>query len=172
MDQSYKFTGEIRAAAIDHLPEMIPIFHNGQTVHFEKYPEIFCAPNNSAQIELYLRRYLDKPGFLRKQKKFGLVWLIDGKVGGYLLYQKYRSSGVFFPLNRWECFIDDIAVSPDFQNRGGASYLMNELSKELAGLPECLLSAQVWNGNEASEALFKKFGFAAQSQNFYRVTKS
>ena len=170
MDPSNKYTGEVHKASMGHLPEMIPMFRHGQIKHFEKFPEIFCAPDNLASIENYLRGFLKARRF-RKQKKFGLVWLVDGKVGGYVLYQKYQSSGIFFPQNRWQCFIDDIAVSPDFQSRKGASFLMHELSNELSNLGECMLSAQVWSGNEASEALFQKSGFVAQSQNFYRVIK-
>ena len=67
------------------------------------------------------------------------------------------------------CFVEDIVVDPLRRVRGGGTILMDYLIEELRTLGPCLVSAQVWRGNDASEALFRKYGFDDKSRHFYRV---
>jgi len=98
--------------------------------------------------------------------------MIDDSVKGYLLYQLYETNNIFYGKTRQICFVEDIAVDPDTRGLGGASMLLDYLNTKTDKLDNCLTSATIWNGNAASEKLFRKYGFADQSKAFYRQGKS
>ena len=155
-----------------HIPAMAEIFTFGQVLHHEMHKEIFCEPENQGAITSYLKSYLPPKNPFRARRKFATVWTINGGVQAYLLYQLYNTSDVFFGENRWVCYIDDIAVHPDARKQGCASALMsNLLSQQLSGVENCLVSGQVWVGNDASSALFEKFDFTDKAHTFYRYLR-
>ena len=163
--------GEIITPTEHHLSKMADIFQSGQAPHCASHPEIFCEANNRDEIINYIRGYFEPRNLLRRRgrRKFARVWVVDGEVGGYLLYQLHQTSDVFFGDKRWTCYVDDIAIDPNFQKAGGASQLMDALMEEVSGLKNCLVSGQVWRDNVASEALFRKYGFDDRSKTFFRV---
>lgn len=166
-----QINGEIVTPSDQHLSKMADIFEAGQAPHCASHPQIFCEANNRQGIISYIRGYFEPRNPLRRRgrRKFARVWIVDGEVGGYLLYQLHQTSDVFFGDERWVCYVDDIAIDPDFQKAGGASQLMDALMEEVSGLKNCLVSGQVWRDNDASEALFRKFGFDDKSKTFFRV---
>lgn len=163
--------GSVVETDVSHLQTMADIFKNGQQLHHDNFPDIFCPPADKAEIEYYLRGYLKPKNPFRTQRKFTTSWIIEDQVAGYLLYQLSNSSNVFFGKNKWHCFVDDIAIHPEYSGRGGASTLLNDLSEKLSALDNCTITAQVWRGNEASEALFKKFHFDDYSKNYICTLK-
>ena len=172
MNQSNKKNGTIAEATPSHLDAMIKIFQAGQYQHVEMVPDIFCDPDNPDEIGAYIQGYFKPRNPFHSRRKFAVGWFVDGELGGYLLYQLYSSSDIFFGQNRWVCFVSDIAISPDHQSKGGATQLMDYLVTEKAGpLKNCIISGQVWKGNDASSGLFRKFGFDVRSENFFKIIK-
>ena len=163
--------GEVVEMGHHHLEPMADIFKSGQWHHNKAFPNIFCEPNDHDEIVRYLRGFLKPKNPFQTRRNFSLVWTVDDEARGYVLYQLYRSSNVFFGRARWTCFVDDIAIDSAFRGRGGASMLMETLIKKVETLPNCVVSGQVWKKNDASEALFRKFGFSDEAKTFYRTIK-
>jgi len=153
------------------LNAMVEIFSAGQIDHHEKFPDIFDPPTDKAAINHYLQSFLKPRNPLRKRQNFSIGWFCDDRLCGYLLYRFYQRSDIFFGKDRWICFVEDIAVHPDHHQKGAASSMMSYIKDLSLAHKNCLFSAQIWRGNEASEALFKKFGFTQNSSHFHCATK-
>ena len=153
----------------EHLAQMVTIFAHGQDQHHTTFPDIFGAPDNDAKIMDYLRSYLKPRNPMRTRRNFSLSWMVDNEVGGFILYQLYSTANVFYGRQRWICFIEDIAIDPVHRSKGGASALLESLLEQVKELDNCIVNAQVWRGNEASNALFRKYGFDDKAMNFCRV---
>jgi len=152
-----------------HLEKMSEIFKSGQMLHYQAFPEIFCSADDEDAVLRYLRTFCKPKNPFKTRRKFALAWFVNNEVHGYLLYHLHKTSDVFFGRERWMCFIEDIAIDNSSRSKGGASQLINHLMTELKTLGNCLVSAQVWRGNEPSEALFSKYNFDAKSKHFYCV---
>ena len=172
MSNPYKpATGHIAESNHQHLDAMMNLFKSGQTPHHEKFPDVFGSADNHEQIKQYLSSFFKPKNPFRTRMNFAMGWFIDNELQGYLLYHLYESSNVFFGKTRWNCFVEDIVVSADHRSLGGASMLLAHLVEETKTREGCVVSATVWNGNEASEALFQKYGFSDLSKTFYRIEK-
>lgn len=171
MTRNTKNPGAIIAAEAAHVSTMVDIFCHGQNTHHDLFPEIFFKAEDHEKIARYLKGYLKPRNPLRTRRNFSLVWQVDDAVAGFVLYQFYASSNVFFGDNRWMCFVDDIAIDPNFRSQGGASKLLASVVEKADEVGNCVFHAQVWRGNTASEALFQKFGFEDNAKNFYRLSK-
>lgn len=150
---------------------MISLFRQGQKAHHEKFPEMFGPAEDDAAITSYLSGFFKPRNPLRKRSKFAKGWFVDGALSGYLLFQLYQTSNVFYGKARWTCFVEDIVIDEAARGKGGASALMGSLLAGIEQLDECAISGTVWNGNDASVALFEKHGFRPLSQSFCRVLK-
>lgn len=166
-----KAPDQIIAAEPGHIPKMVDIFCHGQNMHHDLFPDVFCQANDPEKIERHFKGYMKPRNPLRTRRNFARIWEHENQLAGYVLYQLYSSSNVFFGDNRWMCFVDDIAIDPSFRARGGASKLLGSVVDEVDALGNCLFHAQIWRSNEASEALFKKFGFDDKAKNYYRLSK-
>lgn len=154
----------------DDVPAMGEIFKSGQSYHHQLFPSLFCEPEDEARIHVYLSAFLKPRNPFRKGRRhFSRAWFEADVLGGYVLYQLYQSSDVFFGNDRWFAHVEDIAVSEDFRQRGIASKLLNSLTDEIEALGGGIVSGLVWNGNEGSAKLFDKSGFEATATQFYRV---
>lgn len=159
-----------------HWEAMADLFQQGQAPHHERFPEHFGPAQDRAAIIGYLKGFgpLGKGlrsrlrGLRRPRTNFTLGWFVDGHLSGYLLYQLYENANVFYGKSRWVCFVEDIVIDSKTRGMGGASILIGALIKRTEPLDDCMLSATVWEGNDASEALFKKHGFTPLSRCFYR----
>jgi len=169
VSEKSQIAGDILESSQEHLDAMADIFKHGQEQHHEAFPDVFCAADNHDEIVRYIRTFLKPGNPFRTRRNFSLVWILDNELRGYMLYQLYETSNVFFGKKRWTCFVEDIAVDPDYRSLGGASMLVDYLTVKLDGLGDCIASAQVWKGNDASEALFRKYGFDDLSKTFYRT---
>ena len=152
-----------------HLDGMVPIFVAGQAFHYGLMPDIFAPPADTEAVRKYLRNFLPGRNPFRKRETFALVWLVDGRVSGYLLYELRLASSIFFQKGIRNSFIVDISIAEDRRQQGGATTLFavyNDLLKE-KGVQ--FANAQVWCGNDASHALFRKQGYACRSQNYFRT---
>ncbi len=151
------------------LDAMIDLFGQGQEPHHQSFPEHFGPADNREAISSYLQGFLKPRNPFRKRTGFAMGLYIDANLAGYLLYRLNETNDVFYGKPRWYCHIEDIVVDESARGSGGASALMSNLSAKLAPLGECAVSGSVWNGNSASEALFKKQGFEPLSQSFFKV---
>lgn len=148
---------------------MTELFIQSQENHIASYPQHFCLVNDKDKISAYLRGFFKPKNPFRSRVGFVKGWYVDQKLCGYLLYYLNNSASVFYNKKRWNCFIDDIVVHEEYRSMGGASKMIEALLEDLKQYSNCKVSATVWRGNLASEALFEKYGFAAGSQNFYKV---
>ncbi len=161
----------IIAANICHVEAMAHIFQQGQKPHHERFPDIFGPADNVQAIISYMRGFLKPRNPFREQRNFAIVWQDEGKVGGYLLYQLYQTSNIFYGKDHWVNFVEDIAVDESVRGKGVASQLMDYMADVIEDCTPCIASANVWRGNEASEALFEKYGYSALSKTYYRTNQ-
>lgn len=56
--------------------------------------------------------------------------------------------------------IHDFAISPDYQGRGLATPLLDEVEKMARGLGCCKLTLEVLEGNAVAKHVYEKYGFA------------
>ena len=150
---------------------MIDLFRQGQKSHHENFPEMFGPAEDDAAIAAHLSCFFKPRNPLRKRSNFAKGWFVDGTLSGYLLFQLYEASNVYYGKTRWTCFVEDIVIDEAARGKGGASALMGSLLAEIERLDECAVSGTVWSGNDASIALFEKHGFHSLSQSFCRVVK-
>lgn len=153
------------------LPEMCAIFKCAQIYHHEMFPQIFCMPDDEDSIRTYIGGFFKSRHPLRRgtRTRFARGWFENDRLGGYMLYQFYSSTNVFFGPARWFAHIDDIAVSDEYRQRGVGDALMNALTEDMERAGGGILSGQIWAGNDASQNLFKKNGYDASAQHFYRA---
>ncbi len=151
------------------VPAMCEIFKSGQIYHQNLFPDIFCAPDNEEKICAYIQGFTKPRNPFRTRRKFSYACFNNDVLEGYVLFQLYNNSNVFFKNDRWFAHIEDIAVGENFRKNGTASKLMNSLISRVDGLGGGVISGQVWRGNEASGNLFAKSGFSSHAQDFYRV---
>ncbi len=166
-----KIVGTIEEPKTNHIDAMVKIFSAGQSTHYENFPDIFEPPTDKQAIRNYIQSFFKPRNPLRTRNKYSIGWIIDDKLCGYLLYHLYQTSDIFFGKNRWVCFVEDIAVDPGHHKQGGATLMMSHLKTLADNHQNCLFSAQIWRGNEASKALFKKFGFTANSSHYHYISK-
>lgn len=162
-------TGSISDLKARHLDRMIALFQQGQQPHHQAFPDHFGPGDNHQAIAHYLKAFLPPKNPFRSRTQFAKGWFVDGAVMGYLIYQLYQRLDVFYGRPRWACFVEDITIDQSSRASGGASFLIDSLLGEIDTLPDYMLSATVWNGNAASQKLFEKYGFTAQSSCFYRM---
>jgi ribosomal protein S18 acetylase RimI-like enzyme len=159
--------------ASDLVDAMVQLFVQGQEPHHVKFPEHFGPADDHAAITEYFRGFFGPRNPLRKLLKtrtgFAIGWFVEGVLSGYLLYRLQRTNNVFYGAERWTCFIEDIVVDEKTRGLGGATMLMDAVLTEAGSHKNCAISGTVWNANSASEALFRKHGFAPLSCAFYKV---
>lgn len=153
----------------DVLGTMVQLFKQGQAPHHAMYPEHFGPANDIQAITNYLRGFFKPRNPFRDRVGYAKGWFVNDILCGYLLYYLNETSNVFYGKSRWNCYVEDIVVSDKTRSMGGASKLLDALLADLDHLSDCTIAASVWNGNAASEALFKKHKFDTLSQSFYRV---
>jgi len=152
------------------LEAMANLFEQGQKPHHEAFPDHFGPAQDRAAIIAYLRGFLRPRNPLRSRYGFAYAWFVDDALAGYLLYRLNHTHNAFYGQARWSCYIEDIVVDEGSRGLGGASALMDALTKAIEPLENCAVSGTVWKMNTASEALFHKHGFEPLSQSFYRVS--
>ena len=153
------------------LEDMVRLFDQGQAPHHTAFPDHFGPANDIPAITGYLRGFFKPRNPFRTRRGFAKGWFVDDQLSGYLLYYLQETSNIFYGKTRWTCFVEDIVIGAEARSLGGASQLITALLAELEPLADCAISATVWSGNEASDALFRKHGFEALSKSFYRVSK-
>ena len=163
--------GDILEPEVRHLDNMAAIYKHGQNQHHEAFSDIFCPAVGRDEIIRHMRHYFPPKNPFKSRRNYSLAWIVENELRGYLLYQLYETSNIFYGKECWICFVDDIAVDPIYRSHGGASMLLTELTKKLEKLGDYIVSGQVWNGNDASVALFRKHGFDNRSNNFYRTNR-
>ncbi len=150
---------------------MARLFQQGQKPHHEAFPAHFGPADDSEAIIHYFQGFLKTRNPFRQRRGFAKGLFVDGSLAGYLLYRLYKESSVFYGEPRWTCFVEDIVIDEHARGLGGASALMEALLTEVEPLSNCAMSGTVWNGNAASEGLFRKHGFEPLSQAFYKVSE-
>jgi len=97
---------------------------------------------------------LNKPGAV-----FAVAEL-DGKVAGY--------AGMNCVLD--ECYVDDVAVFPQYRRQGIALALMNGLIRAARARGAAFVTLEVRESNAPAVALYEKLGFqaAGRRRGFYR----
>lgn len=174
-DDAHAYVEDLTRADDALLEAMADLFAQGQTPHHEKFPQMFGPAGSSDEdreaVKAYLKGFFKPRNPFRARSQFAKGWFTQGKLSGYLLYQLYESSNIFYGKPRWNCFVEDIVVSSAARGLGGASALMEALLEQTEPLGECALSGTVWHGNDASVRLFEKHGFKPLSQSFYKVSQ-
>jgi len=173
-DSQLKAAHEVRLLSQPNrqlLEDMVQLFGQGQAPHHAAFPQHFGPANDAQAITSYLKGFFKPRNPFRTRRGFAKGWFVDNQLSGYLLYHLHETSNIFYGKMRWTCFVEDIVIGAEARSLGGASQLIEALLAELESLADCAVSATVWSGNEASEALFRKHGFEALSQSFYRVSQ-
>jgi len=160
---------QVKEPGAADLVQMANIFKQGQQPHHERFPGIFGPADNHDAIIQYLRGFLKPRNPFRTRRSFAAGWFVNQELGGYLLYNLYETSNIFYGRDHWVCHVEDIAVDAAARSSGGASMMLDHLSNIINRLDHCIASANVWRDNDASEALFRKFGFDDLSKTYYRV---
>jgi len=88
---------------------------------------------------------------------------------GYILYTINQTNNVLNGDKHLEVSIEDVAVSTKMRRRGIAKNLIQGVYENTSTLGNCHIFAQVWDGNDASNALFKEAGFTAVSTQYHRM---
>lgn len=83
-----------------------------------------------------------------------LVYEVDGKIAGYAYASSYRERAAF----AWDCEIS-VYVADEYQRRGIASKLYDELFKRLVELGYYNVYAFITYPHDCSVELHRKFGF-------------
>lgn len=151
---------ETRPATLADLDAMLEISTQTQREHSQRQPAKFLETDPPASADI-ARKVLSHSGWE------GAVFVatsggqIVGHAGFYVLEapapgQKHDLVGSVF----------DISVRPAFRQSGVARALMTDVRQAAERLGVTLLQAQVWHGNDASETMFSKAGFAPISTYF------
>lgn len=151
------------------LEAMVKLFRQGQEPHHALYPEHFGPAKDDQAIANYLKGFFKPKNPFRARVGYAKGWYINDDLCGYLLYYLNETTNIYYGKSRWNCYVEDIVVSDKARSMGGASQLLEALLADLEPLSDCAVTAAVWNGNAASEALFRKFNFDALSQSFHRI---
>jgi len=162
---------EIAEPRAQHMASMVALFRQGQQPHHAAFPDQFGPGDNDAVIIRFLKGFQPRIHPFKKRHGFARGWFVDGALRGYLLYRLYETSDVYYGKSRWVCLVEDIVIDHHARLLGGATALIDDLMQQLARLENCSVSATVWKGNDASQALFQKHGFEALSQSFYRTIR-
>ncbi len=102
-------------------------------------------------------------------------WIVesDGQPIGYAQVRIEIERGVqdipvlqFMPARSWDLNESNIAVTPEYQRRGVASYLVKELIKTYE-TDAVIVTAQTFSDNVAGEALFSSLGFSLYDVYYY-----
>ena len=159
-------------AGREHLSDMTAIFVEGQRAHVEAFPDIFEPPEDLTAISRYLAGFLPGRNPWRTRRNFALVWIVENRARGMILYEYYQTQSIFFRKGSWLAFVLDIAIAESHRRQGGAQALFSAFNDHIAARPPTIVSGQVWNGNDASVALFERQGFDARSKHFFKVLRN
>ncbi len=180
-------TNSIKAPLIEpeakHINDMIDLYEAGQHFHHALYPGIFCPPCDHESVAHHFRNYMaPEPPLARLKRRqnpfallfrprtrFSIGWTEEGKLYGYILYTINQTNNVLNGDKHLEVSIEDVAVSTKMRRRGIAKNLIQGVYENTSTLGNCHIFAQVWDGNDASNALFKEAGFTAVSTQYHRM---
>ena len=141
------------------------------TIEKTENPEILANLNRVAQ-DHHHKQY---PGYFKEfdqrliQKSFELLLakgmfqaiaaFIDGKPAGYALYYfKDIKDNPFRPAYK-SLWVDQIAVSEDFQKAGVGSKLMSELENIALSEKADRMELTYWEGNDKAGKFYEKHGY-------------
>lgn len=173
MDNEYTATsiGRIVELKHRHLPSVYALLRMTHEDHKERFPDLFNAEDTNVDNKLaaHFCPYLKTPFSFKRRTKCAIGYETNEEMLGYLLYvlgpDGHRSG-------KQSCVITDIAVRPESKQQGIASAMINELLKRISPLEECSIYAHIWEGNTASEALFRGAGFSPLYTLFHQAHKS
>ncbi len=152
---------------VKHIPELVTLFHVTQNYHHKLLEDIFVQEVPEGAIKKFFMAFLGKPrNPLNKKTKFAYIAEENGQVQGYILFSLTIENDPMFSNSGWTCNISDIVVAPECRGRGIAESLLEKVREKISTYGPCIVTAQVWHNNIASEKLFKKFGFNQVASNF------
>ncbi|MEM7188646.1 MAG: GNAT family N-acetyltransferase [Pseudomonadota bacterium] len=151
----------------DHLPEMIKLRMSTERLHRRLLPRIFHGRRTEAETEANLRRYLGLVDDKEPRNRFAIGCTDAGTLRGYALYSLFDWPQDDTMNARRGIYVRDIAVAESHLRQSIGSSLLQELRRraEASGLP-AELHATIWEGNDASKALFKKAGFVPLNTSY------
>jgi ribosomal protein S18 acetylase RimI-like enzyme len=149
----------IRPARITDLEALIALTRNTYAEHALRQPDWF-PPDALAPTEALLRQWLVPPA--EQPPGWSSVHLVCEEDGGIVGYVQaiFADPGEYAP-GRVERFgqISDISLAPEARGRGIGKRLLAGALASLRDAGCTIVSAQVWAGNDASDALFRGTGF-------------
>jgi ribosomal protein S18 acetylase RimI-like enzyme len=131
-----------------------------QDLHVRSHPEHF-KPTNTDEVADWFKSRLDQPTTQ--------IWIAEasGTAMGYVVATRQESPEHALCRARQWFQIDEIAVSPPWQQKGVGRALVQEVIAEARrhGIDEVELSS--WSFNEPAQAAFQQMGFRPKTVRFW-----
>ncbi len=150
---------KIRPFRNTDLSQVHQLYTYTQKLHVNANPDLFIQPVSENQFKKYL---LESD---RNQKEV-LVAEYESSVVGYLVWFEHVLQENVYLQESAFLIIDQIAVDPQFQRRGVAANMIDEVIDKARSAKASRILADVWSWNESSRDLFASKGFS-QFQAIY-----
>ena len=158
-----------REAAAADLPEVIENTKRTHALHSQLYPDIFSPDPEEIELVDHLQKAVSANVSHRKLGQIDLVLFVaelKGQVIGHIflwLFPEIIDKG---NRRHRSLHIADISFHPDARNKGMGGKALAHVRDWAFSMGVTDLVATVWEGNQASQALFHSNGFTAPSRDF------
>lgn len=160
---------EIVEADRSHLPQMVAIRLQTEWDHHRRQPDLF-EPPDERETEREIIPFLPRRHFFTERRHFALGWVRDGVLRGYLLYSAHDAVPEVLALDVARFFlVTDIGVERGFHGRGIGRAMLDAMHARILAQGGGMIIANIWDGNTASEKLFRGGGFTPMHTT-YRLT--
>ncbi|HCH02143.1 MAG TPA: N-acetyltransferase [Vibrio sp.] len=147
-------TIHIRAASQKDLPQLDELMFLLHSHHHEQCPHLFKTAEEIEQ-EKSIARYLDSPEclvYVAKDESDRVVGFVTGH-----FCELISSVSKAIPMGS----IDELFVLPESRKAGIAGKLLAKIEQTLTEYGVQQIFVEVWDFNQAAQALYNKVGFSA-----------
>lgn len=155
----------VRPAVEHDYEEVCRLFEEGDTVHSEAIPRVFCRNVGPARTKQFFCSLLqDENGIL-------LVAELQEKVVGLVSVSLRESSDIPIMVPRKYAYVGDLVVTRRWRRQGIGEALMNEVQNWAAQRKVFELELDVWDFNTDAINLFRRLGYSMSRHRMWKLTE-
>jgi ribosomal protein S18 acetylase RimI-like enzyme len=143
----------LRQATTADVPTLAELNHRLQNRHADAFPDRFRRDVPRGEIAEAFRNMMQAP------EAFWIVAEKDGRTIAFLSAEFRKRDANWVMAAHHICYLGGIVVAPEFQRKGIARKLLDELKQEAATRGATTIELDVWAFNDEAKQAFASLGF-------------